>query len=69
MANKDEGESREKLTVPDAGEEPVPDTTSLTVAVHASLAPTITEDDAQLMTLVVDCTVTVKVNVPAGPAL
>ena len=69
LARKDDGESSEALTVPDAGVELGPDVTSLTVTVHESLVPTTTEDDAQLMKLAVDCTFTVKVKVPGVPAL
>lgn len=54
LAKKDDGESSEALTVPDAGVEFGPDVTSLTVTIHESLVPTTTEDDAQLTKVAVD---------------
>lgn len=69
LAKMDEGESREKFTVPDAEVELGPELTSLTVTVHESLVPTTTEGDAQPMKLAVDWTLTVKVKVPVCPAL
>jgi hypothetical protein len=69
VANIEEGESREKLTVPEGAVELDPDWRSFTIAVHKSLDPTMIEDDVQLMKLAVVWTFTVKAKVPGVPEL
>ena len=53
VANIEEGESSEKLTVPVGAAEPDPDWRSLTVTVHESPVPTTMDDKVQLMRVAV----------------